>query len=343
MASSTLQIIIKSRPHGAILPAEVFTTRTLPPLTEIDLSDGEILIETLYLSLDPVMRDWLNANNGIRETTPGDVMTGPLLAGVLASRSPALRPGMLVTGFAPWAGVSVVPATSLEDASFLPAGLPVIDVLGVLGYTGLTAYFAMLRVGRPQAGETVVVSSAAGATGSVAAQLAKIRGARVVAIAGGAAKGKWLKELGVDEVLDYKDEGFEDAFAKAVPDGIDLYFDNVGGRTLELVMENINEFGRIILVGDTSSYNTDKPHGIKASLSLFPLAPKSASVQGFNIFKYLQDAAAARVELAQWLQDGSLQRTQTVIKGGLEAAPQGLADLFEGKNTGKMLVEVKAD
>ncbi|KAK7426090.1 hypothetical protein QQZ08_007400 [Neonectria magnoliae] len=324
MASSTLQIIIKSRPHGAILPAEVFTTRTLPPLSEADLSDGEILIETLYLSLDPVMRDWLNADNGIRETTPGDVMSGPLLARVLASRSPALRPGALVTGFAPWASTSVVPAASLEDASFLPAGLPVIDVLGVLGFTGLTAYFAMLRVGRPQAGETVVVSSAAGATGSVAAQLAKIRGARVVGIAGGAAKGKWLEELGVDEVLDYKDGGFEDAFAKAVPDGIDLYFDNVGGRTLELVMENINEFGRIIL-------------------SLFPLAPKSATVQGFNIFKYLKDAAAARAELAQWLQDGSLQRTQTVIKGGLEAAPQGLADLFEGKNTGKMLVEVKAD
>ncbi|KPM38515.1 hypothetical protein AK830_g8040 [Neonectria ditissima] len=341
MASPTLQIIIKSRPHDAILPAEVFTSRTVPPPSPADLAPDEILIETLYLSLDPVMRDWLNASNGIRETTPGEVMSGPLLARVLASRSAALPVGTLVHGFAPWASVSAIPAAGLEDASaFLPAGLPVTDLLGVLGFTGLTAYFAMLRVGRPLPGETVVVSTAAGATGSVAAQLAKIRGARVVGIAGGPQKGRWLRELGVDEVLDYKDPGYEDAFAKAVAGGIDLYFDNVGGRTLELAIENIKESGRIIIVGATGDYNTSNPHRIK---SLFPLAPKSATVHGFNIFKHLKDAAEARAELSQWLQDGTLKRTQTVIKGGLEAAPQGLADMFKGKNTGKMLVEVKAD
>ncbi|KAF7551221.1 hypothetical protein G7Z17_g5174 [Cylindrodendrum hubeiense] len=340
MAPSNLQIIIKARPSDAIIPTEVFTSRTVPSSSKEDLNDGEILVETLYLSLDPVMRNWLNANNGILETTPGDPMPGPILARVLASHSSDIQTGDLVTSFSGWVSTAVLSAGTFEKVSYLPAGLPLTDILGVLGFTGLTAYFGMLRVGKPQPGETVVVSSAAGATGSVAAQLAKMRGARVVGIAGGEQKGKWLRELGVDVVLDYKDEEFEENFAKAVEGGIDLYFDSVGGRMLELAIANIKEFGRIIINGDTSGYNTSTPYGIK---SLFPIAPKAATIQGLNIFMHLKDAAAARVELVQWLQDGTLRRTQTVIKGGLEAAPQGLVDLFAGKNTGKMLVEIKGE
>ncbi|KAH7000314.1 hypothetical protein EDB80DRAFT_811438 [Ilyonectria destructans] len=340
MAPSTLQIIIKARPSGAIIPSETFTSRTVPSPSEEDLNDGQILVETLYLSLDPVMRHWLNANNGILETTQGEPMPGPVLCRVLASRSPDVKTGDLITSFFGWVSTAVLSAGTFEKVSYLPASLPLTDAIGVLGFTGLTAYFGMLRVGKPQKGETVLVSSAAGATGSVAAQLAKMRGARVIGIAGGEKKGKWLRELGVDEVLDYKDERFEEEFVKAVGEGIDLYFDSVGGRTLELAIAHIKKFGRIIINGDTSGYNTSTPRGIK---SLFPIAPKSATIQGFNIFHHLEDAPQARAELVQWLQDGTLQRTQTVVKGGLEAAPQGLADLFAGKNTGKMLVEVRSD
>ncbi|KAH7144420.1 hypothetical protein B0J13DRAFT_44368 [Dactylonectria estremocensis] len=340
MASSTLQIVVKSRPTGAMVPGETFTSGTVPSPTEQDLEDGQLLVETLYLSLDPIMRRWLNAGNGIVKTTVGEPMPGFVLGRVLASRSPDLAAGDLVTAFSVWARAAVLPAGSFEKVDYLPASLPLTDVLGVLGLTGLTAYFGMLGIGKPKPGETVVVSSAAGATGSVAAQLAKIRGARVVAIAGGEQKGKWLRGLGVDEVLDYKDDAFEEKFAKAVGGGIDLYFDSVGGRMLELALANINKFARIILNGDISGYNTTTPHGIK---SIFPIAPKSATIHGLNIFDHLKDAAPARAELGQWLQDGTLQRTQTVVEGGLEAAPQGLADLFTGKNTGKMLVEVRGD
>lgn len=226
MAPSTLQIIIKTRPNGAIIPSETFTSRTVPPLSEEDLNDGQILVETLYLSLDPVMRNWLNANNGILETAPGEPMPGPVLCRVLASRSPDVKTGDLITSFSGWVSTTVLSTGTFEKVSYLPATLPLTDALGVLGFTGLTAYFGMLRVGKPQKGETVVVSSAAGATGSVAAQLAKMRGARVIGIAGGEQKGKWLRELGVDEVLDYKDERFEEEFVKAVGEGIDLYFDS---------------------------------------------------------------------------------------------------------------------
>ncbi|KAH7140778.1 hypothetical protein EDB81DRAFT_948552 [Dactylonectria macrodidyma] len=338
MTTSNLQIVIKSRPTGAMIPSETFTSRIVPPATEADLEDGQVLVETLYLSLDPIMRGWLNAGNGIVDTAVGEPMPGFILARVLTSRSPDLNPGDIVTAFSVWARTAVLPAGSVEKVTYLPAGLPLTDVLGVLGLTGLTAYFGMLGIGKPKPGEMVVVSSAAGATGSVAAQLAKIRGARVVAIAGGEQKGKWLRELGIDEVLDYKDDAFEEQFRKAMKGGIDLYFDSVGGRILELAIANMKAFGRIILNGDMSGYNTTTPHGIK---SLFPIAPKSATIHGLNIFHHLKFAATARAELSQWLQDGTLQRTQTVVEGGLDAAPQGLADLFKGKNTGKMLVEVK--
>ncbi|KAH6893359.1 NADP-dependent leukotriene B4 12-hydroxydehydrogenase [Thelonectria olida] len=337
---STIQIIVKARPQGAINASETFAPRSVPSPSPADLVDGQILVETLYLSLDPIMRDWLNADNGILETTLGNPMPGPTLARVLASRSSQASEGDLVTSFAGWVGSTILDEGAFEKVTYRHEELPLTDVLGVLGFTGLTAYGAMLRVGKPQKGETVLVSSAAGATGSVAAQLAKMRGARVVGIAGGAGKCEWVKSLGVDEVLDYKSAEYEAEFARVLQGGIDLYFDNVGGRTLELAINNINEFGRILLVGQTSSYNTETPYGIK---SLLPIAPKSATITGFNIFPFLEHAAEARADLAQWLKDGTLKRTTTVVKGGLEAAPQGLVDLLAGKNMGKMLVEVKAE
>ncbi|KAF7559265.1 hypothetical protein G7046_g4902 [Stylonectria norvegica] len=267
MASSNLQIVLASRPKGELIPSEVFTTKTIPSASAADLTDGQILVETLYLSLDPVMRKWLDPASYLFDIQLGDAMPGPVLARVLASRSPTASPGDLVTAWSGWVTTAVVDADKFE-VYVAPPGAKATDALGFLGFTGLTAYHGMLTVAKPTAGETVVVSAAAGATGSVAAQLAKIKGARVVGIAGSKEKVEWLKKLGVDEVVDYKEDGFEDKFVEAVKGGIDVYFDNVGGRILELAMDNMKDFGRILICGDVSGYNTDKPRGIKASLFL---------------------------------------------------------------------------
>jgi NADPH-dependent curcumin reductase CurA len=224
--SSTTQILIKSRPQGAINASETFAPRSIPSPSPSDLVDGQILVETLYLSLDPIMRDWLNADNGIFETTLETPMPGPTLARVLFSRNSQASKGDLVTSFAGWVSLVILDEGAFEKVTYHHEGLPLTDLLGVLGLTGLTAYGAMLRVGKPQPGEMVLVSSAAGATGSVAAQLAKMRGARVVGIAGGADKCAWVKSLGVDEVLDYKSAEYEAEFARVLEGGIDLYFDN---------------------------------------------------------------------------------------------------------------------
>ncbi|CAM1510215.1 Fc.00g005500.m01.CDS01 [Cosmosporella sp. VM-42] len=337
MTASNLQIVLKSRPIGAFSPSETFIPKTGPALVASDLKPGQVLIETLYVSLDPVMRKWLNEDSYLFKIQPGDPMAGPALSRVVASRVDGVEPGQLVSGWTGWVSYAIVQEGAFEKFE-VPEGAKTTDALGVLGFTGLTGYFGMLRLGKPKKGETVVVSAAAGATGSVAAQIAKIQGAKVIGIAGSADKCAWLKELGVDVALDYKKADFEKQLEKAIEGGIDVYFDNVGGRILELAIESMKESGRIVICGDISGYDTDKPHRIK---SLFPIAAKSVTVYGLNIFRYLAEAASAREELTRWLNEGKLKRTETILKGGLEAAPDGLKSLLEGGNIGKMLVEVK--
>lgn len=229
--TTNLQIKLTARPSGAFDPSATFTTSTAPIPTTLE--PGQLLIETLYLSLEPISRKWMEPHNYMQHIELGDTMVGISLGRILASRSdnPALQPGALVTAWTGWQTHAVI----TEDGVLAPVetkdkAIHPTDALGVLGGTGTTAYFATLATGAkpPAPGETVLVSAAAGATGSVAAQLAKIRGARVVGIAGGEAKCKWLtEELGLDAVVDYKrGEDFEQQLKEAVPDGIDLYFDN---------------------------------------------------------------------------------------------------------------------
>ena len=205
--------------------------------------------------------------------------------------------------------------------------------------TGLTAYFGLLRIGNPKPGDTVVVSGAAGATGSIVGQIAKIKGARVVGIAGSDDKCAWLKEeLGFDEAINYKSATFKEDFAKATPDFINVYFDNVGGEILELALNRAAFKARFVMCGSISGYNNPSKVGVR---NISQVTVQRIHMEGFIVFDFAAEYAEGRRELGQWLADGKLKRKETIVKGGLQEAERAFTHLFEGKNTGKLMVEVK--
>ncbi|KAH8889452.1 NAD(P)-binding protein [Thozetella sp. PMI_491] len=335
MATQNKQIIIKARPHGDIVPDQVFETRVVPAPTAADVKDGQILVEVLYLSLDPAMRFWLDGG-GYMNLKLGDVMGGYGLVRVVASRAADVVAGDIGTAWAGWCSFAVITTDTFRKVEAPKFG-KLSDAMGVLGLTGLTGYEGMLRVGRPKAGETVVVSTAAGATGSIAAQTAKINGARVIGITGSDAKCQWLKELGLDVALNYKSPNFEQEFGAAVGDGLDVYFDNVGGKMLEMALAKLNSNGRIAICGDIGNYNATERYGIT---NYFQLALTGSTMQGVNVFNYLDGAQALWKDMARLLDEGKLKRTDTVIKGKLEDAPAVLLDVYAGKNVGKMILDI---
>lgn len=228
MTRQSLQLELAERPKADILPGKTFRQRQVPAPTEADLKDGELLLEALYISFDPAMRGWLDDRRSyVPPVQIGEVMRAGTISRVLASKSGKAKPGDIITARLGMREVGIVPEVLAEPPLPLPAGGKITDLLGVLGMTGLTAYFGMTKIGQPKAGETVFVSAAAGATGSVAAQIAKIAGARVIGTAGSDEKVRWLKEeLGLDAALNYKDPDFKAKFKAATPDYIDVYFDN---------------------------------------------------------------------------------------------------------------------
>ncbi|KUI61544.1 Putative NADP-dependent oxidoreductase YfmJ [Cytospora mali] len=343
MSSQSLSIVLAERPKGAIQPGKTFKQKTDPAPQPSDLKEGEILIETLYLSLDPAMRGWLD---DVRSYVPpvqiGEVMRGSTISRVLASRSPRASTGDLVIASTGWREVAIAGPRDFETAADvpLPKNGKVTDLQGVLGMTGLTAYFGMSKIGSPKPGETVVVSGAAGATGSVAAQMAKIAGARVVGLAGSDEKCAWLeRELGFDVCLNYKDPEFVRKFKEATPKYIDVYFDNVGGEILDLALSRANKKARFVMCGAISQYNSTDPRGPR---QISKVITQRIRMEGFIVFDYANEYPAARKQLGQWLAEGKLKRQETVVRGGLKVAEQALVDLFRGGNTGKLLVEVKS-
>ncbi|KAL1855267.1 hypothetical protein Daus18300_011173 [Diaporthe australafricana] len=343
MSRQNISVVLAERPKGAIVPGKTFHQKQGPAPKESDLKDGEVLVETLYLSLDPAMRGWLD---DVRSYVPpvqiGEVMRGSVIARVLASRSPRVAEGDLVTASTGWREVAVAGPKDFQTASDIP--LPkngkVTDLQGVLGMTGLTAYFGMTTIGHVKPGETVVVSGAAGATGSVAAQMAKIAGGRVVGLAGSDEKCAWLeKELGFDVCLNYKDPDFKKKFKEATPKYIDVYFDNVGGDILDAALSRANKNARFIMCGAISQYNSTDPKGPR---QISKVITQRIRMEGFIVFDFVKEYPAARKQLAQWLAEGKIKRQETVVKGGLKVAEQALVDLFKGGNTGKLLVEVKS-
>ncbi|KAB5536198.1 hypothetical protein GE09DRAFT_343212 [Coniochaeta sp. 2T2.1] len=340
MSAQILSIKLAERPTGDIVPGRTFTQVRSPAPTAADLKPNQVLVENLYLSLDPAMRGWLNdARSYVPPVQIGEVMRGGTIARVLASTSANFKEGDLVTAFGNvWTEILVSSAEQVQLVN-LPKGAKVTDGLGVLGMTGMTAYFGMTEIGQPKAGETVVVSGAAGATGSVAAQIAKIAGARVVGIAGSDDKVRWLKEeLGLDVALNYNDPDFKKKFKEATPNFIDVFWDNVGGEQLDMALGRANKFARFVECGMISGYNANEVVGPK---NIRQVVAQRIRMQGFIVFDFIEKYAEAKEQLAKWLSEGKLQRKETIIKGGLASAEEGLLQLFKGQNTGKMLVEIK--
>lgn len=334
MAATNRQILLASRPKG--MPSRDNFAFREGPVPEP--GDGQALVRTLYLSVDPYMRGRMNAGKSYMPPFElNDVITGGVVGQVVDSRSPTLHPGDLVIGNLGWQDYSVAPADKLRRID--PALAPITTALGVLGMPGLTAYFGLLDIGRPKPGETVVVSGAAGAVGMVVGQIARIQGCRVVGIAGGETKTRYLREkLGFDAAIDYKgSRNLDEALAEACPQGVDVYFDNVGGPISDAVMQLINSNARIPICGQISLYNLEQPDiGPRVQPILLT---KTALMKGFLVGQYADRYAEALPRLAGWLKDGSLRYEETLTEG-FEHTPDAFIGLFTGENLGKALVKV---
>jgi len=327
------QILLASRPVGEPTEANFSIVETDLPKPQ----DGEVLIHTLYLSVDPYMRGRMNDRKSyVAPFEVNEVITGGGIGEVVESRSPSLQPGELVTGMLGWELYSIAKA---KDLMKIDSKLkPVTTTLGVLGMPGLTAYFGLLDIGRPTEGETVVVSGAAGAVGLTVCQIAKIKGCHVVGIAGSDEKNLYLeRELSVDKTINYKSGNTFQALKNACPDGVDVYFDNVGGEVSDAGLPLINKGARIPLCGQISMYNLEKPD-VGARVQPYLLV-KSALMQGFIITDYASRFSEGIDQLLRWYTEGKLKHAENIVEG-FENAPRAFLGLFKGENLGKQLVKV---
>ena len=322
------------RPRGMIQESDLTWTEEPVP----SVGEGQALVRNLYLSMDPTQRGWMSRDTYLPAIPIGDVVRSLGVGQVVGSRHDRFKRGDLVQGGVGWQDYLLTDGGGALPLSKLPAGADIPLAMSVLGLTGITAYFGLLEVGRPEAGETVVVSGAAGATGSVAGQIAKIRGCRVVGIAGGPEKCAWLTGTGgFDAAIDYKAEGVEQRLQDLCPDGVDLFFDNVGGDVLDAVLANLAMRGRVVICGAIAGYNEKvPPPGPRNYLSLLV---RRGRMEGFIILDYMDRAGEAVAALSQWVREGRLQH-QEDIQEGLENAPATLIRLFEGRNRGKQLLKI---
>jgi NADPH-dependent curcumin reductase CurA len=330
------QFKLIARPVG--LPKRADFEFTSAPVTEPGA--GEVLVKVQYLSLDPAMRGWMNEGKSyIPPVKLGEVMRAGAAGRVIASKNAAFAAGDCVTG---WTGVqeySLSDGTGLVKVDPRVAPLPV--YLGTLGMPGMTAYFGLLDIGKPQPGDTVVVSGAAGAVGSVVGQIAKIKGCRAVGIAGGADKCRYLtEELGFDAAIDYKSGDIKEGLRQHCPKGVDVYFDNVGGDILDTVLTRISRGARIVICGAISQYNNTAP--VKGPSNYLSLLVNRASMTGMVVFDYTGRYALAAREMAGWMAEGKLKTREDIVDG-FEAFPETLLRLFKGENLGKLLIRVAGD
>lgn len=327
------EISLASRPTGMPTGENFqFTDTTTAPL-----KDGEVLVRTLYISVDPYLRGRMREGRSyVAPFQVGEVISSGVVGEVVESRSPSLQEGDIVTGMLGW---RLYNSAKAEEMRKVDARMgPVTTALGVLGMPGLTAYFGLFDIGQPKEGETVVVSGAAGAVGMTVCQLAKIKGCRVVGIAGSDEKNLYLREeLGVDAVINYKTDDVRQAIQEECPTGVDIYFDNVGGNVSDAVITNITHGARIIICGQISIYNLNQldvgprpqPH----------LLVNSALMKGFIITDYAPRFVEGVMQMAQWLGAGKLKYAESIVDG-FENTPQAFIGLFNGDNLGKQLVKV---
>lgn len=338
------QVRLKKRPTG-IPQAEHFEI-TEAPIP--DPGDGQVLIRNIFLSVEPAMRGWVSPVPNYSEPVAlGAVMRSLAVGKVVASGDPEYQPGDYVTGMFGWQDYTLVDNQTNDDTNnqsiqrkVCGDGLPLSTSLGVLGLNGMTAYFGLLDIGQPSAGETVVVSTAAGAVGSCVGQLAKIKGCRTVGITGGPDKVRLCREVfQYDQAIDYQCEGLDERLAIACPNGIDVYFDNTGGAISDAVLNHLNVGARVVICGTASIASWDPiPQGPRVERQLIV---KRARMQGFLVFDYKDRFGEAIVTLTQWVSDGLIHYREDILDG-IQQAPGAIAGLYRGENLGKRLIQIAA-
>ncbi|MDQ6760182.1 MAG: NADP-dependent oxidoreductase [Acidobacteriota bacterium] len=333
LPSVNRQFTLAAKPIG--MPKESDFRLVEAPMPE--LKDGQVLLKTLYMSVDPYMRGRIT---GIRTYADpilvGDVMLGGSVGQVIESKSSAFQPGDFAVGFWGWREYGAESAKSLQKLN--PAMAPVSLALGLLGMPGMTAYFGFLDLCNPKQGETVLVSGAAGAVGSVVGQIAKIKECRTVGIAGGDDKIAYLKDLGFDAAFNYKrTEDYTAKLKELCPKGIDCYFDNVGGSISDAVFPLLNNFARVSICGQISQYNLEKPEPGPRLLSY--ILVKQARVEGFIVTRFASRFREGFEQMAKWLSEGKLKYHEQIVEG-FENTPKAFIGMLQGENTGKMLVKV---
>jgi NADPH-dependent curcumin reductase CurA len=326
------QVRLKSRPTG-IPEAEHFEIVNAPIP---ECGENEVLVRNIYLSVEPAMRGWISDVTSYMEPVPiGAVMRAFAVGRVEASRHPDFRPGDFVTGMFGWQDYASVKAKAISR-KVAETDLPISTSLGILGLNGLTAYFGLLEIGQPKYGETVVVSTAAGAVGSCVGQIAKIKGCRTVGIAGGPEKVRiCLDEFGYDAAINYKADDFQSALAGACPEGIDVYYDNTAGRISDAVLKHLGVGARVVVCGTASVSSWDPiPQGPRVERHLLV---KRARMQGFIVLDYADRYAEALQQLTQWVREGLIRYREDILEG-IEQAPGSIAGLYRGENFGKRLI-----
>jgi NADPH-dependent curcumin reductase CurA len=327
-------VVLRRRPVGAPTPDIFAIEESAMP----EPAEGQVLTRTLFLSIDPYMRGRLSDAKSYAAPVPiGGMMEGETIGEVIASRDPGFAPGDVVVGPRGWASHLVAPAKAVVK---LPKnGAPLSTYLGVLGMPGTTAYSGMTDIGQPKAGETVVISAASGAVGAVAGQLAKRAGARVVGVAGGPEKCLFVQEtLGFDECIDHRTLDLKAALNDACPNGIDVYFENVGGDLQRLVFPRLNAFGRVVMCGMVAEYNDTEP---RPGPNLMMVVRNRLRIQGLIVSDKPERFAEWRALATPWVLDGSLKYREDIVDG-LENAPDALIGILGGRNFGKLLVRVGA-
>lgn len=337
---TALRVVLARRPTGAPVPEDFRLEEGPAP----EPGPGEASVRTIWLSLDPYMRGRMSdAPSYARPAGIGEPMPGECVGEVVASRDERLKPGDLVVGMGGWQSRFVLPAGALRKLD--PAAAPIRTALGVLGMPGLTAYAGLLAIGRPKPGETVVIGAASGAVGAVAGQIAKIKGARVVGIAGGPEKCRWCTdELGFDACLDRRAGDLAERLRRACPDGVDIYVELTGGEVTDAVLPLLATFARVPVIGRIAAANrTAPPAGPDRLPWLFgQILVKRLHVQGLIVWDHEHLAEDFRRDVAGWIREGRLKYREDVVEG-LENAPAAFIGLLEGRNFGKLLVEVSPD
>jgi hypothetical protein len=328
------QLRLAARPEG--LPRDGDWELTEEAVGEPQ--EGEVVVRVDYLSLDPAMRGWMSdARSYVPPVGIGEVMRAGGVGEVTASHHPSLSVGDLVTGLTGVQEYATVPGQALTriDTGLAPA--PV--WLNTLGMPGMTAYFGLLDIGRPEPGQTVLVSGAAGAVGGAVGQVAKVKGCRAVGIAGGPEKCRHVvEELGFDAAIDYKSEALYPAVRKHCPDGVDVYFDNVGGETLDVALAQLSRGARVVLCGAISQYNATE--GMRGPANYMSLLVNRATMTGFLVFDFADRYAEGVKDMGQWLASGQLKSVEDIATGGIDKFPDTLLRLFRGENLGKLVLEV---